>query len=264
MLFHLIACASLICAQEPQRVRFHAALGDGFITDAELVLPAGTTGRVPAVLLIHGSTPADMDFTVMRGDSGRSQIFRDIADGLASRGIASQIAVHGPAVAGVILQGPVVTSYAATLRGQYRRIGLPYLMRLASADSTVDITAISHAFDGTAGAAGMLARSHAGFLLDREAFAKGERKLNAYFDANKDGRIHLRSEATESYEKILTDGPMMGMYSSARALPGLAVMVDSIAKPLLVLQGAGDGNIDVAAAPIEDAAAWIRQHSKPR
>ena len=49
---------------------------------ATLTMPAGTT-PVPAVVLVHGSGPNDRDETV-----GGSKPFRDLAVGLASRGIA--------------------------------------------------------------------------------------------------------------------------------------------------------------------------------
>ena len=47
-----------------------------------LTMPVGTT-RVPAVVLVHGSGPADRDTTV-----GPNKPFRDLAGGLASRGVA--------------------------------------------------------------------------------------------------------------------------------------------------------------------------------
>lgn len=49
-----------------------------------LTLPATATGRLPAVVLIHGSGPNDRDETV-----GARRPFRDIALGLAARGVAS-------------------------------------------------------------------------------------------------------------------------------------------------------------------------------
>ena len=45
--------------------------------------PAGSRGRVPAVVLVHGSGPHDADETV-----GGTRVFRDLAAGLATRGIA--------------------------------------------------------------------------------------------------------------------------------------------------------------------------------
>jgi fermentation-respiration switch protein FrsA (DUF1100 family) len=50
---------------------------------AKLTLPAGP-GPFPAVVLVHGSGPHDMDETI-----GPNKPFRDIADGLAAKGIAS-------------------------------------------------------------------------------------------------------------------------------------------------------------------------------
>jgi dienelactone hydrolase len=48
-----------------------------------LLLPKGK-GPFPAVVLVHGSGPSDRDETV-----GGTRVFRDIAEGLADRGIAS-------------------------------------------------------------------------------------------------------------------------------------------------------------------------------
>jgi uncharacterized protein len=48
-----------------------------------LTLP-NTAGKVPAVVLIHGSGPNDRDETI-----GPNKPFRDIAEGLASRGVAT-------------------------------------------------------------------------------------------------------------------------------------------------------------------------------
>jgi dipeptidyl aminopeptidase/acylaminoacyl peptidase len=48
-----------------------------------LSLPSGFGGKVPAVVLVHGSGPQDMDSTLYE-----NKPFRDIADYLASRGIA--------------------------------------------------------------------------------------------------------------------------------------------------------------------------------
>jgi hypothetical protein len=48
-----------------------------------LTLPAGATNRVPALVLVHGSGPNDRDETV-----GANKPFRDLAWGLASRGVA--------------------------------------------------------------------------------------------------------------------------------------------------------------------------------
>lgn len=52
--------------------------------DGVITLPDDRTGKVPAVVLVHGSGPQDMDETV-----GACKPFRDLAEGLAKHGIAS-------------------------------------------------------------------------------------------------------------------------------------------------------------------------------
>lgn len=62
---------------------FPAKIGSGtFVLDATLSLPKGS-GPFPGVVLVHGSGAHDRDETV-----GAAKPFRDIADGLASNGIA--------------------------------------------------------------------------------------------------------------------------------------------------------------------------------
>ncbi|HXS98830.1 MAG TPA: alpha/beta fold hydrolase [Candidatus Limnocylindrales bacterium] len=74
--------------QPPSYVKadsFHekqVTIGDEWKLPGTLSLPNGT-GPFPAVLLVHGAGPNDRDETV-----GATKIFRDIAGGLASRGIA--------------------------------------------------------------------------------------------------------------------------------------------------------------------------------
>jgi dienelactone hydrolase len=55
----------------------------GWPLPATLTLPSGP-GRFPAVVLVHGSGPHDRDETV-----GGVLVFRDLAEGLAARGIAA-------------------------------------------------------------------------------------------------------------------------------------------------------------------------------
>lgn len=286
-----------------RRIRLRAALGDGFVTEAELTLPADAGGPVPAVLLIHGATPADMDFTTLRRGADTTRVFLEIADSLAARGIgslryhkrwvtgpgrfdqarffrtdlqalladarvmldtlraqptvdrqrlvvwgwsegsaiAAQLAAHDGALAGVVAHGPVVTSFGETLRGQFRRVGVPYLLRFAAPDSTLDLAAITRAEQGDGG---LLVRSHATILLDPFALQRGERRLNGLVDPDSSGRIHVTREALAVYERMM-QGPMLGMYGEGRALPGWRVMADSVRIPLLVLQGEADANIPV-------------------
>jgi uncharacterized protein len=290
----------------PQRIALRATLGAGFTTDAELTLPSSRSGRVPAVLLVHGATPADMDFTVPRSGADTTRLFREIADSLAARGIASlryhkrwvsgagkvdmakfyatdlhmlladartmldtlrarpeidptrvvvwgwsegsaivgQLAAHDTTLAGVIAHGPVVRPFSETLRGQFARVGVPYLLRFAASDSTMDLDAITRAERGDGG---MLVRSHAAMLLDPFAMQKGERRLNAYVDRDSSGRIHVVTEAQHMVEMTF-QGPMLGSYADGRALPGWRIMADSVRIPILVLHGEADANISVADA----------------
>jgi len=285
------------------RERFAAQLGDGFVTEAEYVRPAHAAQALPAVLLLHGASPADLDFTIVRGDGDTSRVLRDIAEALARAGIASvryhkrwvtgpgafdlqgyfrtdlhglladartmldslrtrrgvdptrlfvwgwsegsalaaQFATHD-AVAGVIAHGPVVRPFHETLGGQFARVGVPYLLRYAAADSTLDLEAVTRAERGTGG---LLARSHAMLMLDPMALQRGERRLNAMMDADSSGRIHVTREGQALYERFYSDGPMLGMYASARALPVWQVMADSVRAPVLVLHGEADANIAV-------------------
>lgn len=57
---------------------------DTFRLPATFVAPSHSLQKVPCVVFIHGSGPNDRDETV-----GPNKLFRDLADSLASRGIAS-------------------------------------------------------------------------------------------------------------------------------------------------------------------------------
>ena len=86
----------------PYAIRHYAETGDDdwigeWALPATLTMPAGT-GPLPAVVLVHGSGPDDRDETV-----GANKPFKDLAAGLASRGIAvlrydKRTKVHGAKV----------------------------------------------------------------------------------------------------------------------------------------------------------------------
>jgi uncharacterized protein len=54
---------------------------DPYLLGATITIPRGT-GRFPAVVLVHGSGPQDRDETV-----GANRVFRDLAEGLSSKGV---------------------------------------------------------------------------------------------------------------------------------------------------------------------------------
>lgn len=309
---HLAAplCFPVVVAAQADdviRERFTMTLGEGFVTTAEYVRPARAAVPMPAVLLVHGATPADLDFTIERRAGDTTRVLRDIAEGLAQAGIASlrynkrwvsgpgevnmagfmrtdlqalladartmlgalrdrsgvdtsriyvwgwsegsaivtQLAAQNTGVAGVIAHAPVYGAFHETLGTQFERIGLPYLLEYADADSTLTLDALTRAEQGSGG---LLARSQASMLLDPFALQRGVRRLSPLVDTDSSGRIHLERDALAVVRRFFTDGPMLGMYSSARALPGLLVMLDSITVPLLVLHGDADANIDIAEA----------------
>lgn len=71
-----------------ERVNTTLNFGD-FVSKAQWTYPAGASGKLPAVLLIHGSSPADMDFTFTTQDGKvLSHIFGDISQGLSNQGVA--------------------------------------------------------------------------------------------------------------------------------------------------------------------------------
>src|SRR6185437_3531308 len=72
-------------AQEPLTLNF----GD-FQAHAELDYPSAASGRLPAVVLIPGSGPEDLNADIFASPNGPvlSHIFLDIANALAPRGYA--------------------------------------------------------------------------------------------------------------------------------------------------------------------------------
>ena len=102
----------------PARVREdEIAFGAVLPLPATVTLPRGATGRVPAVVLVHGSGPLDRDARV-----GANRPFRDLALGLAARGIAvlrydKRTYVHPRALAGqrVTLEVEVIDDALAAL-----------------------------------------------------------------------------------------------------------------------------------------------------
>ncbi len=60
------------------------AANPAYPLEAILTLPDSCAGTVPAAVLVHGSGPLDKDETI-----GGTKLFRDLADGLAAKGVAS-------------------------------------------------------------------------------------------------------------------------------------------------------------------------------
>jgi hypothetical protein len=69
------------------RSAFTVQLGD-FQSKGEITYPSSGTGPFPTVLLIHGSTPMDMDATIQADGKVHSSIFKQLADFLPTKGFA--------------------------------------------------------------------------------------------------------------------------------------------------------------------------------
>ena len=78
---------SLAAAQSISSQDLTLRLGD-FDSSAQLTYPSNPKALLPAVLLIHGSTPMDMNATVQWQGQTVSSIFKQLATGLSQRGFA--------------------------------------------------------------------------------------------------------------------------------------------------------------------------------
>ncbi len=90
LLVGTLAVAGLASAQTTQAFTtrdFTVQLGD-FQSKGQITLPLSGTGPFPTVLLIHGSTPMDMNATVQEGGKVHSGIFEQIAAALPKYGFA--------------------------------------------------------------------------------------------------------------------------------------------------------------------------------
>lgn len=72
------------CSADSVREQKITVVSDSVRLPGTLCLPAGVAGRVPCVVLVHGSGPSDRDETI-----GPNRPFRDLAHALAARGIAT-------------------------------------------------------------------------------------------------------------------------------------------------------------------------------
>lgn len=155
--------------------------------------------------------------------------------------VAAALAAQRPAIRIVVLQAPVLTSFAQKLPEDYPRVGAPYLARFAT-NGALDADAIARA---TAGPGGIIAQIYVGMF---RGFAPGER-INPLLDSNHDGRIAL-TEAQPIIRGWFADDVNggLGMYASSVALPGVRAQLPKIRARVLILQGTDDGAIDPADA----------------
>lgn len=149
--------------------------------------------------------------------------------------VAAALAADRPAIRAIVLQAPVITSFAQTLQRNYARVGAPYMMRYAT-NGRVDAAAIARA---AAGPAGVISRIYVNMF---RGFAPDD-KLNPLLDANHDGAIDIAAEATPVITGWFADGPGSGLniYATGVALPGVRKQLPRIKAPVLIVQGEADG-----------------------
>lgn len=157
--------------------------------------------------------------------------------------IAAHLALESGA-RGLIVQGPVVDSYAATFTHQFEQVGMKYLNMYAK-DGKIDLNGVLAAMMGKGSG---LARMQAQLLLALDSTPQAP-KLNTFFDANKDGLLDLKAEVLPplrtGYPQLLSNSPK---YGAAGGLPTLGDLAPKLKLPVLILQGGNDGNIDPAYA----------------
>lgn len=157
--------------------------------------------------------------------------------------IAAHLALDTQA-SGLIVQGPVVASFADTFTRQFEQVGLKYLTPYAKSGK-IDLAGVMAAFGGQGSG---LAKMQAQLLLALDSTPQAP-KLSSVLDTNKDGQIDLKAEALPTmramYPQILAQSPM---YAPATSLSVLGELAPKLKMPVLILQGENDGNIDPAYA----------------
>ncbi|SEI65076.1 hypothetical protein SAMN04488058_101239 [Deinococcus reticulitermitis] len=151
---------------------------------------------------------------------------------------------------GLIVQGPVVDSFAATFAEQFATVGLKYLQPYAKGGE-IDLAGVLAAFSGSGSP---LAKMQASLLFSLDSTPQ-QPKLSTVLDTDRNGKIDLEREALPTmralYPQVLSQSPL---YTGAGTLPTLATLAPQLKLPVLILQGENDGNIAASFARQLDAA----------
>ncbi|MGI8691116.1 MAG: hypothetical protein ACR2M3_21250 [Thermomicrobiales bacterium] len=238
---------------------FTVNFGD-FQSHAQLTYPAGGTGPFPTVVLIPGSGPYDMDFTILDRTTGqvKSHIFRDIADALTLDGYAvvryNKHYVTGPndqSSATVYQQyntltlqrllSDATTVYQAALRNP--RVDTKRVVLYGWSEGTTVATQLAVAHPEIAGL--ILQGLVAGTMA--ETFAYQDLTLGVGFlrdvvDANKDGMVTLDEIGTAFRAH---HGTVLG-YVALMTLDLSATTTGGAPKLNAQVDTNGDGKLDIA------------------
>ncbi|SMB97090.1 alpha/beta hydrolase family protein [Deinococcus hopiensis] len=151
---------------------------------------------------------------------------------------------------GLIVQGPVVNSFAATFTRQFERVGLPYLTRYAR-NGKLGLADLMASFQGDGSP---MAKMQGQLLFDRTS-TLARPVLSTFLDNNHDGLIDLLGEALPAIAAYDSAAVLQSpMYAPATSLPPLGTLAPQLTLPVLILQGAVDANIDPADAQALDTA----------
>ncbi|MCO8275187.1 alpha/beta fold hydrolase [Actinoplanes sp. TRM 88003] len=233
--------------------------GKGWVTEAELTYPAGSTGRLPLVIFLHGSGHNDMNQTLPEGNGST---FVPLAQAASREGFAT-LRFNKRGVTGI---GPIESTDPAQLnpKNPYRQIQLDAasVVRFAAKSSKVDpskIFLLGHS-EGTNVAANLAAEPRkfgipkpAGVvemgvvglpikeLLTLQIFGRLLLQMHDEFDVNADGRLTAAEashgligkpkEVAEQYRSVLLDGKKV-LPSTDRNRDG-QIAIDAEAGPVL-------------------------------
>lgn len=174
--------------------------------------------------------------------------------------IATQIAVAHPAIAGLVLHGPVAGAWVDTFRYQIADLVAAYLRDVVDTnkDGLVSAADIFGAYTRQPSTVG--ANTFALLFSFDQANPQATPKLNPAVDKNGDGQLDITHEVVPffadyfaNFEQINAQGPFE-QYTLANALPTILATIPMYRRPVLLLQGDRDANVPPDGANALDAA----------
>lgn len=175
--------------------------------------------------------------------------------------IATQLAVTEPAIAALIVQGPVIGRFQDVFAYQTQELAVEFLATVAdaNADGKIGLDELFTAYrdyPGTVAGLAILAS------LDRTSTFAAP-KVNTVIDQNEDGVLDIKAEMAPYFEEFFANfdeataagrSPYGPQYATDRQLPTILDSIGDIRQPVLALQGENDTNVPPADATQLDAA----------